>query len=75
MASKKPLAVYSGVQKEIPTSDTTEVGSLSVATAVYLRGDDSTNGSVRISSPSDNTLLFETRVAGSWVSIGTFTPI
>ena len=40
--------------------------------ALYLRGDATTDGSVRASSPSDNVVVFETRVSGSWVNIGTF---
>lgn len=72
--AKKPLGLYSGRQKEIPTTDTTEVGILSVADAVYLRGDATTDDSVRISSPSAATVLLEARVSGSWVAIGVFSP-
>ena len=39
---------------------------------IYLRGDDSTDGSVRISSQTTGTMLIENRASGSWVSIGSF---
>jgi hypothetical protein len=39
---------------------------------IYLRGDASTDGSVRFSSPSAGTMLIEKRDTGSWVSIGSF---
>ena len=48
--------------------------TLSVAAAdyIYLRGDASTDGSVRFSSQSAGTMLIEKRDSGSWVSIGSF---
>lgn len=39
---------------------------------VYLRGDASTDGSVRFSSQSSGTMLIEKRASGAWVSIGSF---
>jgi hypothetical protein len=41
---------------------------LTGAKFLYLRGDASTDGSVRISSPSSGTASVEIRVSGSWVT-------
>jgi hypothetical protein len=38
----------------------------------YLRGDASTDGSVRFSSQSSGTMLIEKRASGAWTSIGSF---
>jgi hypothetical protein len=48
--------------------------ALTVAAAnyIYLRGDASTDGSVRFSSQSAGTMLIEKRASGSWVGIGSF---
>jgi hypothetical protein len=39
---------------------------------VYLRGDASTNGSVRFSSPSTGIMTIESRISGTWTEIGRF---
>jgi hypothetical protein len=36
---------------------------------LYLRGDATTNGSVRIRSQSDNNAILESRIAGSWITM------
>lgn len=48
--------------------------TLTVAAAdyVYLRGDATTDGSVRMSSQAAGTMLIEKRAGGSWASIGSF---
>jgi hypothetical protein len=51
-----------------PSSTLSMIG----AQYVYLRGDASTDGSVRFSSQSAGTMLIEKRASGSWVSIGSF---
>jgi hypothetical protein len=38
----------------------------------YLRGDASTDGSVRVSSPSAGVLIIEARIATVWTEIGRF---
>lgn len=49
-------------------------GGITIASAnyIYLRGDASTDDSVRFSSQSAGTMLIEKRASGSWVSIGSF---
>jgi hypothetical protein len=48
--------------------------SLTVAAAsyIYLRGDASTDGSVRMSSPSAGVMITEARIATVWTEIGRF---
>lgn len=50
------------------------LANLSVDEYVYLRGHDTLNGSTRMYSPSDGTIIFEARVSGSWIIIGIFSP-
>jgi hypothetical protein len=38
----------------------------------YMRGDASTNGSVRFSSPSSGVMTIESRISGTWTEIGRF---
>lgn len=72
-ASQVPKRFVEGLTSvlSVITSDGVMIGS---GDALYLRGDMSTDGSVRASSPSANVVLFETRVSGAWISIGTFSP-
>lgn len=48
--------------------DNTTAGSYT-----YVVGDASTNGSWRFSATSGGSLIFETRVAGTWIEKGSFT--
>jgi hypothetical protein len=58
----------------VSATDINPSGSVNVdgGQYVYLRGDASTDGSVRFSSQSAGTMLIEKRASGSWVSIGSF---
>jgi hypothetical protein len=46
--------------------------TLSVASAnyIYMRGNATTDGSVRMSSSADHVVLFESRQSGVWTTIG-----
>jgi len=43
-----------------------------VAATVYLRGNSSTDGSVRLTSTADYTAKLQTRIAGTWTDLTVF---
>ena len=49
-----------------------ESPALTGGTYFYLRGDATTDSSVRFSSPASGEMLIENRASGAWVSIGQF---
>jgi hypothetical protein len=51
--------------------------TLSVASAnyIYMRGNATTDGSVRMSSSADHVVLFESRQSGVWTTIGQFSGV